>query len=212
MRQPKWRRRKEARPGEIVQAALALFGERGFAATKLEDVAARAGVSKAALYRYFPSKQALFEAAVRQALLPRLEAVEELAAQEGYAGSSADLLRFLFERLAALVESDASVLPKLVIAEAGNFPKLAEFYVEAVVKRGVALLARILERGVARGEFRPVDPATAAPLVIAPVLLMALWAHSLGRHAEAPFEPRRVLDAHLDMLLRSLKPDPEGPA
>src|SRR5690606_34673041 len=138
MREPRWRRRKEARPGEIVEAALALFGERGFAATRLEEVAARAGVSKAALYRYFPGKQALFEAAVRHAILPRLEAVEELVARERYEGSSADLLRFLFDRLGALVDSDASVLPKLVIAEAGNFPKLAEFYVETVVKRGFA--------------------------------------------------------------------------
>lgn len=210
MRQPRWRRRKEARPGEIIQAAIALFGERGFAATRLEEVAARAGVSKAALYRYFPSKQALFEAAVREALLPRLEAVEALAAQEGYEGSSADLLRFLFERLAALVESDASVLPKLVIAEAGNFPELAKFYAEAVLQRGFALLARILARGVARGEFRPVDPGSTLPLVVAPVLLMALWKHSLGRHAAAPFDPKRVLEAHVDMLLRGLKPEPEG--
>ena len=206
MRQPRWKRRKEARPGEIVAAALKVFGERGFAASRLEDVAAEAGVSKAAVYRYFENKEALFEAVVREALLPNLAAVEAMV--ERHDGPSADLLRFLFERLGALLESDASVVPKLVIAEAANFPHLAEFYVDAVVKRGLALLGRILARGAERGEFRPVDLPATLPLVIAPVLLMALWKHSLGRHAEAPFDPARVLQAHLDMLLRGLKPEP----
>lgn len=210
MRQPRWKRRKEARPGEIVAAALKLFGERGFAASRLEDVAAEAGVSKAAVYRYFSSKEALFEAMVREALLPNLAAVEAMV--ERPEGSSAELLRLLFQRLAALLESDASVVPKLVIAEAANFPALAEFYVEAVVKRGLALLSRILARGVERGEFRPVEPSATAPLVIAPVLLMALWRHSLGRHAETPFDPARVLEAHVEMLLRGLRPDAEPPA
>jgi AcrR family transcriptional regulator len=206
MRQPRWKRRKEARPGEIVAAALKVFGQRGYAASRLEEVAAEAGVSKAAVYRYFENKEALFEAAVREALLPNLAVVETMVKQ--HEGPSADLLRFLFERLADLLESDASVLPKLVIAEAANFPQLAEFYVEAVVKRGLALLGRIVARGVARGEFRPVELPSTLPLVIAPVLLMALWKHSLGRHAEAPFEQRRVLQAHLDMLLRGLAPEP----
>ncbi len=206
MRQPKWQRRKEARPGEIVAAALKVFGDRGFAASRLDDVAARAGVSKAAVYRYFDSKEALFEAAVREALLPHLAAVEAMVEQQD--GSSADQLRFLFERLAGLLESDASVLPKLMIAEAANFPALAEFYVEAVVKRGLGLFSRILARGVERGEFRPIELPSILPLVIAPVMLMALWKHSLGRHAEAPFDPPRVLAAHLDMLLRGLRPEP----
>ena len=205
MRQPRWKRRKEARPGEIVAAALEVFGERGYAASRLDEVAARAGVSKAALYRYFDSKEALFEAAVREALLPNLAAVEAMAARHD--GSSAELLRFLFARLAALLESDASVLPKLMIAEAANFPELADFYLDEVVQRGLGLISRILARGVARGEFRAVELASAAPLVIAPVLLMALWKHSLGRHAAAPFDPRRVLDAHLDILLRGLQPE-----
>ncbi len=206
MRQPKWQRRKEARPGEIVAAALKVFGDRGFAASRLDDVAARAGVSKAAVYRYFDSKEALFEAAVREALLPHLAAVEAMVERQD--GSSADQLRFLIERLAGLLESDASVLPKLMIAEAANFPALAEFYVEAVVKRGLGLFSRILTRGVARGEFRPVELPSVLPLVIAPAVLMALWKHSLGRHAEAPFDPPRVLAAHLDMLLRGLRPEP----
>src|SRR5579862_507626 len=131
----RWRRRKEARPAEILEAALASFKERGFAATRLEDVAARAGVTKGTIYLYYPSKEELFKAVVRGELLPNIERLE--ASLSG-PGPVAPLLERLFTTWATeFVPSPVSVLPKLVIAEAGNFPELARFYLETVVQRGL---------------------------------------------------------------------------
>src|SRR5271166_5322803 len=113
-------RRKEARPGEIVEAALRLFADRGFAATKLEDVAAAAGIGKGTIYLYFPTKEDLFRAVVRQAVLPNLEAAE--ADMAAFTGSSADLLRLLTQRFLRLLDTDLTAVPKLVVAESGNFP------------------------------------------------------------------------------------------
>src|ERR1700733_8433576 len=124
--QPRRRaRRKEARPGEIVEAALRLFADRGFAATKLEDVAAAAGIGKGTIYLYFPTKEDLFRAVVRQAVLPNLAAAE--ADLANHAGSAADLLRMMAQRFLDALESDLTAIPKLVVAESGNFPAIAQF-------------------------------------------------------------------------------------
>ena len=148
-------RRKEARPGEIVTAALASFAERGYAATKLEDVATAAGISKGTIYLYFPTKEDLFRAVVRQAVLPNVEEAEaDLAA---HAGSSADLLRMLAQRFLRLLDTDLTAIPKLVVAESGNFPAIAQFYADAVLRRAFHLVEGILTRGIQRGEFRPMD-------------------------------------------------------
>src|SRR4051794_39267669 len=108
-------RRKEARPGEIVAAALASFADRGYAATKLEDVATAAGISKGTIYLYFPTKEDLFRAVVRQAVLPNVESAE--ADFASHSGSSADLLRALAQRFLRLLDSDLTAVPKLVLAE-----------------------------------------------------------------------------------------------
>jgi AcrR family transcriptional regulator len=199
----RWRRRKEARPDEILVAALESFAERGFAATRLEDVAARAGVSKGTLYLYFKSKEELFEAVVRATLLPNLERVEALAAS--YEGPSAPLLERLLLTIADVVSSRVGGIPKLVIAEAGNFPDLARFYLEEVVRRGLRLIGTILRRGIARGEFRAVDVDHAVFCVIAPLLIAALWKNSLEAHDDAPLDAPALARVHLDLLLRGLE-------
>ena len=126
-------RRKDERPGEIIAAALASFAERGYAATKLEDVAAAAGISKGTIYLYFPTKEDLFRAVVRQAVLPNIEAAEAQFAS--HTGSCADLLRGLALRFLRLLDSDLTAVPKLVVAESGNFPTLAQFYADTVLRR-----------------------------------------------------------------------------
>jgi AcrR family transcriptional regulator len=195
-------RRKAARPSEIVEAALHLFAERGFAATKLEDVANAAGIGKGTIYLYFATKEELFRAVVRQAIVPNLDAAVTLAADPDL--STPDLLRRLADRFLVLLNSDLTAIPKLVISEAGNFPSLAQFYAEEVVHKGMALIRGVLARGIARGEFRPIDLDGALPLFTAPFLLLALWKHSLGRHTDIRFDPRAVVAAHLDILLRGL--------
>jgi AcrR family transcriptional regulator len=204
----RWRRRKEARPGEILEAALACFAERGFAATRLEDVAARAGITKGTLYLYFPSKEELFKAVVRSALLPTIEHLEAEAAAEG---STADLFRKFVQRWGELVGTPVSALPKLVLAEAGNFPELARFYLEEVVRRGLRLVGSVLRRGIGRGEIRPVDVEHTAFCAVAPVLFSVLWKHSLGRFDDRPLDATALFRTHLDLFLRGLRPDPPAP-
>jgi AcrR family transcriptional regulator len=198
------RRRKEARPEEILAAALESFAAKGFAATRIEDVAARAGISKGTLYLYFDGKEELFKAVVRQALLPNLARVEALAAT--FEGPSAQLLERLLATIAGIIDSRVGAIPKLVIAEAGNFPDLARFYLDEVVRRGLGLIATILRRGIGRGEFREVDVDHAVFCVIAPMLIAALWKSSLEPHdAAGPLDVQALVRAHLDLLLRGLK-------
>jgi AcrR family transcriptional regulator len=200
----RWRRRKEARPEEILAAALESFAERGFAATRLEDVAARAGISKGTLYLYFKSKEELFKAVVRETLLPNLERIEALVGT--FEGSSALLLEQLLLTISGVLGSRIGAIPKLVIAEAGNFPDLARFYFDEVIRRGLGLIATILRRGIARGEFRPVDVDRAAFCVIGPMLVAALWKNSMEPYGEAPpLDAEALARAHLDLLLRGLK-------
>jgi TetR/AcrR family transcriptional regulator len=195
-------RRKGARPGELLAAALDLFVEKGFAATRVEEVAARAGVSKGTLFLYFPSKEELFKAVVRENISGRFaEWNDEF---DRFEGSTQDMLRYcLFTWWERLGTTKASGIPKLMMSEAQNFPELASFYQHEVMQPANTLIQRILQRGVARGEFRPMDLRYGAYLVLAPMLFLALWKHSLGTccDAQAQLDPQSYLTAQLDMLL-----------
>lgn len=200
---PRWRRRKEARPQEIVEAALDVFAERGFAAARLDEVAARAGVSKGTLYLYFPNKEELFKAVVRGAILPNLEAAERLAG--GFPGPTLDLLERMLLIIATRVAvTRAAAIPKLMIAEAGNFPDLARFYHDEVIRRGLGLLSSVLERGIISGELRPVNVEHTVRLTIAPVLLIALWRTSFEPVADEPWDAEGLVRTHIDHLRRAL--------
>jgi AcrR family transcriptional regulator len=202
---PRWERRKDARPHELLAAALDLFVERGFASTRLEDVARRAGVSKGTLYLYFANKEELFKAVVRHTIVPELGLAEGTIAE--FDGHSADLLREVvrgwWQRVGA---AKASGITKLVLAEAGNFPDIAKFYQEEVIARGTRMIASLLERAVARGEFRPVDVTVTTQVLIAPLLMLVTWKHSVGPCEQSRLDPLAFLDAFLDMALHGLLP------
>ena len=206
--QKRWERRKEARPAEIVAAALQLFSDRGFAATRLEDVATVAGVSKGTVYLYFESKEQLFEAVVREAVTPNIARAEALV--DAFEGPTPDLLRALFAFLAEVLETPITGVMKLIVSESGNFPQLARMYAYLVLRRAFALMRRILERGVTRGEFRPLDVEATIPLVISPIVLLGVWKHSFGLHTDLALDRRRVLEAHCEILLRGLAPELGG--
>ena len=198
------RRRKEARPSELTAAALELFVEKGFAATRLEDVAAHAGVSKGTLYLYFDSKVALFKAVVEEGIVPLLAAAEQQMAN--YKGSSADLLRLLlvkwWEQIGA---TRLAGVPKLIISESRNFPEVAQFYHDKVIVRGRAVMRSILQRGIASGEFRALDIETAIDVIFSPLLMLAVWRSSLcfcGRDTD----PESFLQTHFDLLVHGLCP------
>jgi AcrR family transcriptional regulator len=198
----RWARRSDARPSELVSAALHLFAEKGFAATRLEDVAARAGVSKATVYLYFENKERLFEAVARAAVTPRLDQAARLV--DAFEGSTLDLMRALLTVFEGALEGPFPALAKLILAESGNFPELARLWTKLAVRRGFALLERVIRRGVERGELRPVDPHVVVPLVMAPIVLLGLWKQSLAPYTDLKLEPHAVLAEHVETLLRGL--------
>ncbi len=206
---PRWQRRKADRPGEILAAALECFAQRGFSATRLEDIAARAGVTKGTLYLYFPNKEELFKALVRQELVPIVERLEAAAADPGV--PAAEMLRGLTVLWVEIVAgSRVGVLPKLIVGESGNFPDLARFYLHEVIHRGLRLLRGVLRRGVESGEFREVDVDHAAYCVLGPLLLSVLWRHTFERHEERPMDMGALCRAHLDLLLHGLETGKAG--
>jgi AcrR family transcriptional regulator len=199
----RWRRRKQERPGEILSAALACFKERGFAGTRLEDVAARAGVTKGTIYLYYPNKEKLFEAVVRGEVTPNIDRLESALTDPAPAGVVLErLFSFWVEKVA---RSPLSIIPKIVIGEAGNFPKLARFFLEAVPHRVLRLIGSVIRRGIASGEFRPVDVDHVVYCVIGPLIFSVLWQHSLGPHDDRPLDVGAVCRAHLDLVQHGLR-------
>ncbi|HID48453.1 MAG TPA: TetR/AcrR family transcriptional regulator [Chromatiales bacterium] len=199
----RWHRRKDDRPAEIIDAALKLFTRKGYAATRLDEVAARAGISKGTLYLYFESKDALFKAVVQATVVPEIERAEHYI--RGYRGSAGELVRKLvFQWWETLNDSGLRGMPKLIMAESGNFPELARFYVEHVTNRVRKLLASVIRLGVEQGEFRPCDPYIAARLLMAPIVFISIWSDSLLPYEEPDFDVRAFLDQHVEIFLHGL--------
>jgi TetR/AcrR family transcriptional regulator len=204
-------RRKEARPGELLDAALDLFVEKGFAATRSEEVAARAGVSKGTLFLYFPSKEELLKAVVRQNISGRFN--EWNAEFENFVGDSAVMLSHCmnvwWERVGA---TKASGITKLMMSEAKNFPDIAAFYQKEVIEPGQDLIRRILQRGIDRGEFKPMDLDYAVFNLIAPMIYLMLAKHSSGVCIRDSLEldPKKYIASQLRTILYGLSSTPEA--
>ena len=210
---PARQRRKEARPQELLDAALELFVEKGFAATRSEEVAARAGASKGTLYLYYPSKEELLKAVIRENLSREIASGQDLV--RGFEGPTRELLpQLVHEWWRRIGETRASGICKLIVTEVRNFPDIAQFYLEEVVQPAQRMIAEVIERGIARGEFRAVPVRETVQALMAPVLFMMLHKHSLGACACAPepMDPHRLIDVQLDLMLRGLEPREDGPA
>ena len=199
-------RRKQARPAELLDAALDLFIEKGYTATKVEAVAARAGVSKGTLFLYFPSKADLFNAVVRQNIGIRFQQWNQEF--ETFQGSSADMLHYCYQSWWEHVgATKASGITKLMLCEASNFPEIALFYQHEVSAPGHALIRRILQRGLDSGEFQIADLESAVYAVVAPLLFL-----TLSRHASLAcvppdaltLSPQRYLENQINLLLHGL--------
>ena len=195
-------RRKEARPGELLDAALDLFVEKGFAATRVEEVAARASVSKGTLFLYFQSKEELFKAVVRENISGRFREWE--AEFESFEGSSADMLSYCmhvwWERVGA---TKASGITKLMMSEAKNFPEIAAFYQQEVIQPGQNLIRRILQRGIQRGEFHDMDLDYSVYAVIAPMVFLMLSKHSMGVciRDDIDMDPKKYVAMQVNTIL-----------
>lgn len=197
-------RRKEERPQELLDAALELFVEKGFAATRSEEVAARAGVSKGTLYLYFPSKEELLKAVIREQVATQITAGAQRA--QDFEGSAAELLRELLGGWwSHLYDSPASAVFKLVITEARNFPEIAQFYSQEVVQPGGQIVSSILQRGVDSGEFRPIDVPSAVHSLVFPMVMLCLHKHSLGACIPLhDLDPHRFIRSHIELMLSGL--------
>jgi TetR/AcrR family transcriptional regulator len=206
------RRRKEARPQELLDAALALFVQKGFAATRAEEVAVLAGVSKGTLYLYYPSKEELLKAVIAHYLSARI--AEGAAQAAGFEGSASQLLRsILIEWWTQLYDSPAAGVFKLVITEVRNFPEIAEYYHREVVQRAHDLLGGIVRQGIAQGEFRAVDVDHAVHSLVLPLVMICLHRHSLGACTPADWhlDGRAFIAQHVHLVLAGLSVRPVDP-
>ncbi|WP_025915984.1 TetR/AcrR family transcriptional regulator [Herminiimonas sp. CN] len=203
---PRWERRKDERPQELLAAALDLFVDKGFSATRLSDVATRAGVSKGTLYLYFTNKEDLFKAVVREHLLPVLDEAEALV--NNFSGHSAELFRNImlgwWQRIG---DTKLSGITKLMVAESGNFPELAQFYHQEMIVRGNAMIARILERGMERGEFRRIDARLTTQAIIAPMIMLMMSRHAFCNCQIKPVSPLDYLNNFVDLCLYGMLRD-----
>lgn len=189
----------------MLEAALDLFVEKGFSATRSEEVAARAGVSKGTLFLYFPSKEELFKAVVRENLVrPVREGAAEIASFQG--GSGELLEHLMLEWWRRYGATKASGISKLMISEAAKFPDLARFYREEVIQPGLDMVRAVLQRGVQRGEFRPVEIDLATQSVIAPLMFIVMWKHAMGACSpvDVNLDPESFIRQHAQLLVRGL--------
>lgn len=201
--EPKFRRRKADRPGEIVAAALAVFAEKGFAAAKLDEIAARAGVSKGSLYLYFATKEDLFRAVVEQAIAPNVQAIRGLLVS--HPGPFAELLEMLAERLSSLIlHAPLGGVAKMVIGEARNFPELARIWHDELASHALGGLAAAVAAAQARGEVRAGDPRAYALQIVAPLVMGALWRETFVPVGAQGFDLAAVARQHVRTLLDGL--------
>ena len=193
---------RQAKLQAILDAALDVFADKGFADTRLDDVALRAGVAKGTLYLYFESKQALFEALIRSGIAAPIEAIEEKVLGLDLSVETTLRMLFAFLRQEVLATRRKEIV-RLILSEAGRFPEIAALYHREVISRGMRLLRRIVERAIARGEFRSNELARFPQLAIAPGIVALVWLN-LFQHLE-PLDVEGMFDAHIDLLMRALK-------
>jgi AcrR family transcriptional regulator len=197
-------RRKDARPMELLDAALELFVEKGFAAARADEVAQRAGVSKGTLYLYYPSKEELFKAVIVRNLTSRIADTAQQV--QAWQGEMAPLLEsLLVQWWQETYASPASGVFKILISEVRNFPEIAEYYVQQVIEPGSALIGGIIARGVASGEFRAVDVESAVHSLVLPMVMLCVHKHGLSACTQHQIDGQRFIAEHVDLVVRGLR-------
>lgn len=201
MGEPRYRRRKEDRPQEITEAALAAFADNGYAATKVEDVAKRAGVSKGLLYLYFKTKEELFKAVIRNFVVPK---IDELAGiiDRSEMSSEAFLRGPFLDFVKTLPGSRVGILARLMIAEGPRHPDLLHYYWDNVISRGLGTLTSLLERGVENGEFRRTVVNELPHLFVMPVVFSVIFKLLF---AERSPDTDKLIETQVDLLIAHMK-------
>ncbi|MEQ1817773.1 MAG: TetR/AcrR family transcriptional regulator [Terricaulis sp.] len=201
---PRWRRRADARPEEIQEAALEEFVARGFEAARMEDIAKRAGLSKAAIYLYFPSKVAVLEALIEAKVGPLAQSVQQIAVT-GAADPKTALRMMATAAAFRLNDPNLFAVPRLVIGISGRFPEIAKYYRENVVEKARGALEALIEGAMAKGQIRRVDKGAVVRAFIGPLFFEAMWTHVLGGET-ALNEPQKLIEQQFDVLLSGLEP------
>ena len=205
------RRLKSQRPRQLLEAALEVFVDKGFAAARVDDVAAHAGVSKGTLYLYYPGKDALLKAVIAHYLGNAIAVGAEALGRHD--GPAAEVLCNSMARWwRTIFDSPASAVFMLVVSEVRHFPEIAEFYVHEVVEPGQRLIGDLLRRGIERGEFRDVDVNETVYSLVLPMVMLCLHKHSLGACATGlpAVEPHAFIRHHFEFAVRALMPVPAG--
>lgn len=202
-RKPKFRRRAEARPDEVLDAALELFLERGFQSTRVDDIAARAGISKGSVYLYFQSKQAVLEGLIQRAVAPIANNVANLGT--AFEGDPRTLIAMVLKMVGQqLADPHMFNIPKLVLREAIVVPEIADMYREAVLDKVIPVIVGLIRKGIAEGYLRPVDPELTVRSIVGPVMLHLMMAEVFGLRPEGGLAMDRLIDNHLDILLNGV--------
>lgn len=199
----RWKRRAAARPDEILDAALDVFVAAGFDAARMDDIAAQAGISKAGVYLYFDSKQALLRALITREVAPIAAQIAGLA-EAGKADPEGALRAMAAAAMNRLNDPRLFAVPRLMISVSNRFHDIVAQYRTEVVERAASALAGLVAAGTARGVFRPVDPQLAVRALIGPVMFAALWRHVLD--GAEPVLTQTSLEGQLDLLLNGLRP------
>jgi len=201
---PKWRRRPEDRPQQIIEAALTVFGERGLANARLQDIADRAGVSKGTIYLYFPNKEELFREMIRQTAVAAIESSEKSVGH----GTPTEQLYAAMRGHWNYVRSPVfKTIHRLVLGELHRFPDLAEFYANEVVARGLKLLSGIIRQGTLAGDFREIDPVVAARMLVALMVMNGIWrAEHTGVPVQCDKKNEEVFQEVAQFYLHALTP------
>ncbi len=200
---PKFRRRAEARPDEILDAARDLFSAQGYAHSSVDQIAKAAGVSKGAVYLYFPSKRAILEALVKRAVVPI--SAEALAGMPQAAGNLRATLTFFLRMIAQkLADPNVFAVPRIVIREAAVVPEIAEMYREAVLEPAMPVLIGLLKAGVASGELRPIDPELTLRTIMGPMVIHLLMSEIFGITPARGLAMSELIENHLAILTHGL--------
>ena len=203
MARPKWQRRSQDRPREICAAALEVFAEKGFAAARLDEIARRAGISKATLYLYFKDKGDLFQAVVRDTVAPNIEAVRALILSKDL--PFAEVAPIFLDRLADVATRvPVGSVAKMVIGESRNFPELAKVWHDQVAGRALAMLAELIEKAQAKGEVRLGNPRLHAFSLVAPIVMGLLWRETLQPAGGSPLDLQALARQHSETILAGL--------
>jgi AcrR family transcriptional regulator len=204
--EPRWRRLPEERPRQILEAALAVFAERGLSAARLEDIAQRAGVSKGTIYLYFANKEELFREVVRNSVIAYIERAE--ATLTNQADAEQALRDWMTGYWAWLRSPVFPAMHRLVNSEMHTFPDLVAFYATEVIERAHRLVCDIIKRAMEQGRLRQMDPLVAARMLSALFITHALWYHQRGSFKSiARVSDRALLDQIRDFFFHAMRPD-----